>query len=93
MNKEQLVKAIAEKCNITQKDTKEFVDAAIEVVKEELIAGGKVMIPDFMTLKVVEAAERKVKIQFGENKGQTKVVPAKKRIKLTVSPSLKEAVE
>ena len=51
------------------------------------------MIPDFMTLKVVEAAERKVKIQFGENKGQTKVVPAKKRIKLTVSPSLKEAVE
>ena len=50
MNKEQLVKAIAEKCDITQKDTKEFVDAAIEIVKEELIAGGKVMIPDFMTL-------------------------------------------
>ena len=51
------------------------------------------MIPDFMTLKVVEAAERKVKIQFGENKGQTKVVPAKKRIKLTVSSALKKEVE
>lgn len=93
MNKEQLIKAIAEKCEITQKDTKEFLDATIEVVREELVAGGKVAIPNFLTLKVVEAAERKVKIQMGEHAGETKIIPARKRIKLSVSPVLKEEVE
>ena len=93
MNKEQLIKATAEKCGITQKDTKVVLDAAIEAVKEELIAGGKVLIPNFLTLKVVEAAERKVKIQMGEHAGEIKVIPARKKIKLSVSPALKEEVE
>jgi nucleoid DNA-binding protein len=42
MQKTDFVKAVAEKAKMSQKDTKEIIDAALEVIADQLKAGDKV---------------------------------------------------
>ena len=43
MNKSELIAAIANKTGVTKKDTEEVISAFVEVVKETLKAGEKVV--------------------------------------------------
>ncbi|MBR4942962.1 MAG: HU family DNA-binding protein [Clostridia bacterium] len=54
MNKGELIKAIAEKADFTQKDAACAYEAFIEVVTEALKAGEKVQLVGFGTLEVKE---------------------------------------
>ena len=59
MNKTELVDAIAKKTGLTKKQAKMAVDAFIDVVKGELMQGGKVRLIGFGTFEVRKRAARK----------------------------------
>ncbi len=59
MNKSELVTAIAEKSELTKKDSEKALSAFIEVVNEELARGGKVQLVGFGTFSVVDRPARK----------------------------------
>ncbi len=52
MQKTDFVKAVAEKAKMSQKDTKEVIDAALEVIAQQLKAGEKVTLTGFGTFEV-----------------------------------------
>ena len=58
MNKEVLVKEIAERAGQSQKDAKAFLDASIDVITETLKKGDKVTLVGFGTFQVKERAAR-----------------------------------
>lgn len=89
MNKEALVKAIAEKANQSQKDAKAFLDATLEVVTETLRDGDKVTLVGFGTFQVKERAARE-----GRNPrtGKPLKIPAKKAPVFAAGKGLKDAV-
>ena len=58
MNKAELVVAIAEKAELSKKDTEKALKAFIDVVTEELVKGEKVQLVGFGTFEVSERAAR-----------------------------------
>lgn len=58
MNKTDLVKKMAEAANISQADAKKALDAALESIKETLVAGDKVALIGFGTFSVNERPAR-----------------------------------
>lgn len=58
MNKTQFIAAVAEKSELTKKDTDKAVNAMIEVIADTLKAGDKVQIMGFGNFEVKERAER-----------------------------------
>ena len=89
MNKAELVKAIAEKTGLTQKDAEAAVKAYTEVVTEQLKAGEKVQIVGFGTYEVSERAER-----TGRNPltGAEMTIAASKAPKFKAGKALKDAI-
>ncbi len=57
MNKSEFVTAIAEKTELTKKDTEKFLKAFEEVVTEELSKKGEIRLVGFGTFDVIERAE------------------------------------
>ena len=58
MNKAELVAAIAEKTELSKKDSEKALKAFIDVITEELTKGEKVQLVGFGTFEVVERAAR-----------------------------------
>ena len=58
MNKTELVAAVAEKAEISKKDSEKALKAFIDVVTEQLKAGDKVQLVGFGTFEVSERAAR-----------------------------------
>jgi DNA-binding protein HU-beta len=58
MNKTDLVNLIAEKSNLTKKDSSTILDAFIESVEETLAKGEKIQLVGFGSFLVAERAER-----------------------------------
>lgn len=89
MNKTELVTAVAEKAEVTKKDTAAVLDAFTQVVTEELKNGGRVQLVGFGTFDVVDRAERE-----GRNPRTNEVmlIPAGKAPKFKPGRALKEAV-
>ena len=58
MYKTDLIKAIADKANLTQKDAGAAVDALIDVIADALKAGDKVAIANFATFELKAKAAR-----------------------------------
>lgn len=89
MNKKELVKAMAEKLEITQKAAGEQLDAILEVITEELVNGGEVKISGFGTFSVAERAARE-----GRNPatGETIQIAASKAPKFKAAKALKDVV-
>jgi DNA-binding protein HU-beta len=84
MNKKDLVKAIAEKVGMTQKDVALVVDALPEVIKEGVVAGEKVALSGFLTFtkKHVEAKTGTTKLGGVEKEWST---PAKDEVAVKIS--------
>ena len=89
MNKTQLVKELAERTNLTQKDISTVLDAFQSVVKDNVANGDKVSLTGFLTFDKKHVEAKTGVIQLGEKKGQTWTTPAKDEISVKISKSYK----
>jgi len=89
MNKTELVAAIADKAELSKKDSEKALKALIDVVTEELKKGDKVQLVGFGTFEVSERAARE-----GRNPqtGKTMKIAACKAPKFKAGKALKDAV-
>jgi DNA-binding protein HU-beta len=90
MQKTDFIKAVAEKTGISQKETKQVVDAALVVIEDALKSGEKVTLTGFGTFEVRERQARD-----GVNP-QTRAkikIPATKTPGFSASSTLKDAVK
>ena len=89
MNKTELIAAVAEKAEISKKDSEKALKAFIDVVTDELKAGGKIQLVGFGTFEVSERAARE-----GRNPqtGKTMKIAACKAPKFKAGKALKDAV-
>ena len=58
MNKTEFIAAVAEKAEISKKDSEKALKAFVDVVTEQLKAGDKVQLVGFGTFEVSERAAR-----------------------------------
>lgn len=89
MNKTEFVAAIAEKADLSKKDTEKALKAFEEVVTEELVKGGEVRLVGFGTFDVLERAAH-----TGRNP-QTKEpmeIPVSKAPRFRAGKALKDSV-
>lgn len=89
MNKTELVAAIAEKTELSKKDSEKALKAFIDVVSEELQKGEKIQLVGFGTFEVAERAARE-----GRNPltGEKMQINASKAPKFKAGKALKDAV-
>jgi len=89
LNKTELIASVAEKTDLTKKDTEKVVNALFQSIEEALAAGDKVQLIGFGTFEVRERAERE-----GRNPqtNETIKIPASKVPAFKAGKSLKEAV-
>lgn len=89
MNKTQLVKELAERTSLTQKDISTVLDTFQEVVKDVVVNDDKVSLTGFLTFSKKHVDAKTGVIQLGEKKGQTWTTPAKDEISVKISKSYK----
>lgn len=89
MNKTELITAVAEKAEISKRDSEKAVKAFVDVITEELKKGEKVQVVGFGTFEVSERAARE-----GRNPqtGETMKINACKAPKFKAGKALKDAV-
>ena len=89
MNRTELVAAMAEKTQLSQKDADLALKAFIDVVSEEMQKGEKVQLVGFGTFEVSERAARE-----GRNPqtGETMTIAASKSPKFKAGKALKDLV-
>ena len=89
MNKSQLIKSVADKSELSQKQVTEAFAFIEETLVETLKAGEKVQLSGFGTFEVKERGER-----TGRNPatGEEIVIPAAKHPAFSASKALKDAV-
>ncbi len=89
MNKTELIAAVAEKAEISKKDSEKALKAFIDVVTDELKVGGKIQLVGFGTFEVSERAARE-----GRNPqtGKTMKIEACKAPKFKAGKALKDAI-
>ena len=89
MNKTELIAAIAEKAEISKKDSEKALKAFIDVVTEQLKKDDKVQLVGFGTFEVSKRAARE-----GRNPqtGQTMKIAACKAPKFKAGKALKDAI-
>ena len=89
MNKTELIAAMAEKTELTKKDTERALKAFIDVVTDELKQGEKVQLVGFGTFEV---AERPARQGINPQTKATITIPASKAPKFKAGKALKETV-
>ena len=89
MNKTEFIAAVAEKAEISKKDSEKALKAFVDVVTEQLKAGDKVQLVGFGTFEVSERAARE-----GRNPrtGKTMAIAACKAPKFKAGKALKDAI-
>ena len=89
MKKTELISAVAEKADLSKKDSEAAVKALVETVTEELKKGEKVQLVGFGTFEVSERAARE-----GRNPQTGKVmkIKASKAPKFKAGKALKDAI-
>lgn len=87
MNKTELVAAIAEKTELTKKDSEKALKAFIDVVSEQLKKGEKIQLVGFGTFEVTKRAARTGK---NPQTGKTIKIAACKAPKFKAGKALKD---
>ncbi|MBE6082229.1 MULTISPECIES: HU family DNA-binding protein [Tissierellales] len=90
MNKAELVSSIAEKSNLTKKDTENALNAFMKVVEEALAKGDKVQLVGFGTFEVRERKAREGRNP--RNPEEVIQIPASKAPVFKAGKALKEIV-
>ena len=90
MNKQDLIKDIAERAEFTKADADAALKAVQGAIAAALTRGDKITLPGFGTFKVVETAAR-----TGRNPqtGEPVEIPAKRKIKFNPTQALKDLVQ
>lgn len=90
MNKNELVKSVANRAELSQKDAKKAIEAVFSAIEESLAKGEKVQIIGFGTFEVRSRAARK-----GRNPqtGKEITIPATKVPAFKSGKELKDAVK
>ena len=89
MNKTELVAAMAEKSELSKKDSEKALKAFIDVVFDQLKAGQKIQLVGFGTFEVADRAAREGRNPLTGEKMQIK---ASKAPKFKAGKALKDAV-
>ena len=89
MNKTEFIAAVAEKAEISKKDSEKALKAFVDVVAEQLKAGDKVQLVGFGTFEVSERAAREGRIP---QTGETMTIAACKAPKFKAGKALKDAI-
>jgi len=89
MNKESLISAIAEKSDLTKKDSEKALNGFTAAIAEELAKGGKVSLTGFGTFDV---SERQAREGRNPQTGAPMKIAASKSVKFKVGKALKDAV-
>lgn len=89
MNKTELVAAMAEKAELSKKDSEKALKAFTEVIAEELKKGEKIQLVGFGTFEVSNRAARTGK---NPQTGVAISIPASKAPKFKAGKALKETV-
>lgn len=89
MNKAEFIDLVAAKAGLTKKDTKEAVDAALDVITEQLAKGETVAFIGFGTFSTASREARTAKVPGTD---RTVEVAATTVAKFKVGKALKEAV-
>lgn len=89
MNRTELVSAIAERSNISRKDSEKVIKAFVDVVTEQLRCGDKISMTGFGTFEAARREERK-----GRNPmtGDEMVIPAATVPRFKAGKALKDEV-
>lgn len=90
MTKDELVDHVANKTNISKKDTELVINTAIETITKTLQDGGKVVLTGFGIFSV---NQREARVGVNPQKPGVKIqIPAMKVPKFKAGKTLKEAV-
>ena len=89
MNKAELVAAIAEKTELSKKDSEKALKAFIDVVTEELTKGEKIQLVGFGTFEVTNRAAREAR---NPQSGKVMRIPASKAPKFKAGKALKDTI-
>lgn len=89
MNKQELVKAIAESAEITQKQADQALKAVVEAIKDSLGAGNELSIPELGKFSVTLRAARSGKNPLT---GAALQIPERKVPKFSPAKALKDHV-
>jgi len=89
LTKPELVKSVAQKAGIKQKEAESAVDAFVEAITGAVKEGDEVKIPGFGSFVVVERAPRQGK---NPQTGEPIEIPARKAVVFRAGKGLKSAV-
>ena len=89
MNKTELIAAVAEKAEISKKDSEKALKAFIDVVTDELKNGEKIQLVGFGTF---EGSERAAREGRNPQTGKTMKIEACKAPKFKAGKALKDAI-
>ena len=89
MSKQDLIDAVADKCDMTKDKAKEAVDVMFHQIGASMKGGADVRVPDFGTFKV---AKRKAREGRNPLTGKTIQIPAANVPKFTPAKKLKDAL-
>ncbi|MEA3492696.1 MAG: HU family DNA-binding protein [Campylobacterota bacterium] len=90
MTKAEFIVKVAKKSGLSQKDSNEVIQAALETLSELLKERDSISFIGFGSFSTVEKAARDVRIP---SSGKIVSVPAKVAVKFKVGKALKESVE
>ena len=90
MQKTDFVKSVADRANVSQKEAKQVIDAALDIITESLKGGEKVTLTGFGTFEVRQRQERE---GVNPHTRQKIKIAATKTPGFSASSTLKEAVK
>jgi DNA-binding protein HU-beta len=90
LSKSQIAASIAENAEISKKQATEILDHIAQLAYKH--AKDTFTIPGIGKLVLRSVPSRQMVMQFGEKKGQTITVPAKRVVKFRVAKAAKEAI-
>ena len=89
MNKTELIAVTAERAGITKKDAERVLNAAIDAITADLVAGNKVQLSGF---GIFETKNREARVGRNPHTKETIQIPATRVPAFKASKSLKDAV-
>ena len=89
MNKEELVKEVAKKANVTQKETAEVLGALIDTIQKSVAKGQRITLVGFGTF---ERRERAARTGRNPQTGKELKIPARKVPAFTAGKKFKTIV-
>ena len=88
MNRADVVVAVADRAGVSQQEARRCLDALMELVCEQVAAGGEVNLTGYMKISTVT---RKARSGRNLHTGETIQVPARRGVKLQAGSKLKAA--